>query len=98
MKHSRIFKAWRQILLGRRPALAIEITNKCPLSCPGCYAYQPNHVSGNGLKSFSDYSGGELVDRVLNLLDARRPQGLFLVGGEPLVRLRELTKLLPEVS
>lgn len=98
MKHSRIFRAWGQILLGRKPVLAIELTNKCPLSCPGCYAYQPNHVSGNGLESISEYRGDELVDRVLGLLDARRPHGLFLVGGEPLVRLRELNKLLPEVS
>lgn len=98
MKHSRIFKAWGQILLGRRPALSIEITNKCPLSCPGCYAYQPNHVSGNPLESLSEYRGDELVERVLALLDAKRPQGLFLVGGEPLVRIRELHKLLPEVS
>lgn len=98
MRHARIFKAWVQILLGRRPALAIEVTNKCPLSCPGCYAYQPRHVSGKGLESIPDYRGDELVKRVLALLDEKRPLGLFLVGGEPLVRIRELNKLLPEVS
>lgn len=77
--------------------MAIEITNKCPLSCPGCYAYRPNHVSGKDLHSLLEYRGDELVARVLCLLDERRPQGLFLVGGEPLVRIQELNRLLPEV-
>ncbi len=98
MRHSRIFRAWGQILLGRRPALALEVTNKCPLSCPGCYAYHPHHVSGTSLELIRDYRGDELVERVLGLVNAKRPQGLFLVGGEPLLRIKELRKILPEMS
>jgi len=49
------------------------------------------------LQSIDDYRGDELVRNILAVLDARRPQGLFLVGGEPLVRIKELGRLLPEV-
>ena len=98
LKHPWIFRARRQILLGRRRALALELTNKCPLSCPGCYAYQPGHVLGRPLEWIQDYQGDELlVAGVLALLEERRPLGLFLVGGEPLVRIRELRALLPEI-
>jgi hypothetical protein len=83
--------------LGRRPALTLELTNKCPLSCPGCYAYQPAHVLGRPLELIHEYKGDELVAGVLALLEERRPLGLFLVGGEPLVRIRELRALLPEI-
>jgi len=97
VRHTNIFKAWYRILQSRTSVLALEITNKCPLSCPGCYAYQPNHVSGLPLEALSDYRDQDLVDRVLKLLDDRQPLGVFLVGGEPLVRVKELSVLLPEI-
>jgi MoaA/NifB/PqqE/SkfB family radical SAM enzyme len=93
-----ILRSWGRILQGYRPALSLEITNKCPLSCPGCYAYQPNHVSGIPLESIPDLSGDRLVQKVLELLDRKRPLGIFLVGGEPMIRVKELKVLLPEVS
>ena len=43
------------ILAGRQPALSIEITKECPLACPGCYAFQPEHLDGVPLKSLSDF-------------------------------------------
>ena len=93
-----VFRSWGQILLGKSPVLAIEVTNKCPLSCPGCYAFHPGHVSGRSLESVSDYSGDELVEGILELLDRRQPLAVFLVGGEPLVRVKELSVLLPEID
>lgn len=98
LQKKNVISAWGRILLGKSPCLAIEITNKCPLSCPGCYAFSPDHVSGNSLESIQDFTGDELVDGVLDVLDRRRPLLLFLVGGEPLVRLRELKRLVPEIS
>ncbi len=98
MHLSMILRSWGRILQGYRPALSLEITNKCPLSCPGCYAYQPNHVSGIPLESIPDLSGDRLVRSVLELLDRKRPLGVFLVGGEPMVRVKELKALLPEIS
>lgn len=41
-----IFRAWGRILQGYRLSLSIEITSKCPLSCPGCYAYGDDHRGG----------------------------------------------------
>ncbi len=80
--------------------LSIEITRECPLSCPGCYAYGDSHL-GEGapnLRSVSDYRGDELVKRILGLVDEHAPLQVSLVGGEPLMRHRELSQVLPELS
>jgi MoaA/NifB/PqqE/SkfB family radical SAM enzyme len=95
MKTSEVIQAWKSILSGRRPSLAIEITRECPLRCPGCYAYEEGHVSGMNLRQLQDKRGDELVDGVLALVDQYRPLHLSLVGGDPLVRHREVTRLLP---
>jgi organic radical activating enzyme len=79
--------------------LSIEITRECPLSCPGCYAYGDTHL-GNGttLRQLSDFRGEALVQGVLDLVRKHRPQHLSLVGGEPLVRHRELSRILPALN
>src|SRR5262245_5807703 len=94
-----LLKAWSRILTGSYPSLSIEITRECPLRCPGCYAYEPSHLGQIGpLRSLSDRKGDELVAGVLNLVHRYRPILVSLVGGEPLVRLRELDVLLPRLS
>lgn len=100
MKKSDVIKAWGKILTGRPPSLSIEITRECPLRCPGCYAYEPEHLQeiGQNLRSVSDYKGDELVERVLEIVREHRPLHLSIVGGEPLVRFRELNSLLPKLS
>jgi MoaA/NifB/PqqE/SkfB family radical SAM enzyme len=95
MKTSEVIQAWKSILSGRRPSLAIEITRECPLRCPGCYAYEEGHVGGMNLRQLHDKRGDELVEGVLALVDEHRPLHLSLVGGDPLVRHREVTRLLP---
>lgn len=92
-------RAWGKILGGRAPMLSIEITRECPLSCPGCYAYEPNHLgSGTTLRDLSDLRGEELVRRTLAVIDRHRPMQVSIVGGEPLIRHRELSKILPAIS
>jgi MoaA/NifB/PqqE/SkfB family radical SAM enzyme len=98
MRIDHILRGWGRIMLGRKPVLSIEITKECPLSCPGCYAYQPEHVGGVPLTSLADRKGAALVDGILGLVDLHRPVGVFLVGGEPLVRFRELSELLPKLA
>ncbi|HKP70267.1 MAG TPA: radical SAM protein [Pyrinomonadaceae bacterium] len=83
---------------GEYPTLSIEITRECPLRCPGCYAYEPEHLQGTGLRQLSDYKGDDLIDRILALVDQYKPLHLSIVGGEPLVRFRELDILLPQLS
>jgi len=79
--------------------LSIEITRECPLSCPGCYAYGDNHLGGAvTLRGLSDYRGDALVDGVVRLVRLHRPLHVSLVGGEPLVRHRELSLILPILS
>jgi len=95
MKTSEVIQAWKSILSGRRPSLAIEITRECPLRCPGCYAYEEGHVSGMNLRQLQDKRGDDLIQSVLALVDEHRPLHLSIVGGDPLVRHREVTRLLP---
>lgn len=92
-------RAWGRILSGHYPSLSIEITRECPLRCPGCYAYEPEHLHQLGpLRKLSDYKGEQLVDGILALARRYRPLHLSIVGGEPLVRFRELNLLLPQLS
>jgi sulfatase maturation enzyme AslB (radical SAM superfamily) len=99
MKKTDVIKAWGRILTGYYPMLSIEITKECPLRCPGCYAYEAEHLHQLGpLRSLSDYKGDRLVEGVLALARRYRPIHISIVGGEPLVRFRELNHILPELS
>ena len=98
MKTNEVIQAWKSILSGRRPSLAIEITRECPLRCPGCYAYEEGHVGGMNLRQLQDKRGEELIEGVLALVDEYQPLHLSIVGGDPLVRYREVTALLPQLS
>jgi organic radical activating enzyme len=99
MKTSEVLRAWRGILSGRRPSLSIEITKECPLRCPGCYAFDEAHLGGTQqLRQLSDFRGDELVRRVVELVDEYQPQHVSLVGGDPLVRYRELERILPALE
>jgi MoaA/NifB/PqqE/SkfB family radical SAM enzyme len=111
MKTSEVLLAWTRILAGYRPTLSIEITRECPLRCPGCYAYDAAHLSNAThplnatdiaqerltLRQLADFKGDELVQKILALVDRYRPIYLSLVGGDPMVRYRELEVLLPEL-
>ena len=99
MRTSEVLQAWKKILQGQTPSLSIEITRECPLRCPGCYAYDADHLGGGvTLRELSDYKGQELVDNILEVVDRHKPLHLSLVGGDPLVRYRELEKLVPLVT
>src|SRR5678816_2605611 len=94
-----LVQAWGRILTGYRPNLSIEITKECPLRCPGCYAYGDEHLGGNvTLRGLADYKGDELVERFMALIDHHRPLHVSIVGGEPLVRYRELNQILPQLA
>src|SRR3954454_6090022 len=94
-----ILSAWGRILTGYAPALSIEITRECPLRCPGCYAYGDDHLGGDlTLREVRDFKGQELIDGVMALVDKHRPLHVSIVGGEPLVRYRELMTIIPALS
>jgi MoaA/NifB/PqqE/SkfB family radical SAM enzyme len=98
MQTTEVLQAWRRILAGRKPSLSIEITKECPLRCPGCYAYADGHIGESlNLRDLTDYKSDTLVRKVLGLVDEYRPLHLSIVGGDPLVRFRELSALLPEL-
>jgi len=95
---SEVVRAWGKILKGEAPSLSIEITRECPLRCPGCYAYDDAHLGGGvTLRSLSDRKGQALIDGVLELVDRLRPLHLSIVGGDPLVRYRELETMVPQL-
>lgn len=66
------------------------------MRCPGCYAYEDAHLGGVvTLRGLSDSKGQDLVDGVLEIVDREKPIHLSLVGGDPLVRFREVETLVP---
>ncbi len=96
MHTSQVFQAWGKILKGERPSLSLEITRECPLRCPGCYAYDDAHLGGGlTLRELADRRGQALVDGVLEVVDRLKPLHLSIVGGDPLVRFRELEVMIP---
>jgi MoaA/NifB/PqqE/SkfB family radical SAM enzyme len=99
MRTSEVLRAWKKILKGETPSLSIEITRECPLRCPGCYAYGSDHLGGEvTLRELNDYKGQELVDNIMQVVDRYDPLHLSLVGGDPLVRYRELEQLVPLIT
>lgn len=99
MNFKDLLRVWGRALSGRRPSLSIEITRECPLRCPGCYAYNNDHV-GNGinLRQLADKKNEALIQGVLDVVRQYRPLHLSIVGGDPLVRFRELEVLLPRLA
>jgi len=98
METSQIIRAWGKILRGEAPSLSIEITRECPLRCPGCYAYDDSHLGGGvTLRELNDRKGQALIDGVLEVVDRLKPLHLSIVGGDPLVRYRELEKIVPAI-
>jgi MoaA/NifB/PqqE/SkfB family radical SAM enzyme len=94
-----VWQSWGKVLRGHTPILSIEITRECPLHCPGCYAYGSAHLGGDvTLRELSDKRGDDLIRGVLELADRHQPLQMTLVGGEPMVRHRELSRILPELS
>ena len=94
-----VIRAWGKVLQGKHPSLSIEITRECPLRCPGCYAYEDGHPGeGLNLRQLADQRGDELIAAVLRIVDERKPLHLSIVGGDPLVRYRELDVLLPQLA
>jgi len=99
MKTTEVVQAWGKVLSGHKPSLSIEITKQCPLRCPGCYAYADGHVAPErNLRDLTDRKNDALISGVLALVDEHRPLHLSIVGGDPLVRFRELSILLPELE
>jgi len=94
-----VLASWGKVLRGKTPLLSIEVTRECPLRCPGCYAYGDNHLGGLvTLRELADSRGDDLVEGILKLVDRHDPLQVTLVGGEPLVRHRELSRVLPVLS
>ena len=93
-----VIQAWGKILRGERPSLSLEITRECPLRCPGCYAYDDAHLGGGKtLRDLNDRTGQALIEGVLEVVDRIKPLHLSIVGGDPLVRYRELELLIPQL-
>ena len=95
-----VIQAWGRILNGYRPILSIEITKECPLPCPGCYAYGDEHLGGDvTLREVSRFQGQTSSSTAcMALVDRTTPLHVSIVGGEPLVRYRELDEILPQLT
>ncbi|MGH9519629.1 MAG: radical SAM protein [Terriglobales bacterium] len=93
-----VVRAWGALLVGRKPALSIEITKECPLRCPGCYAFGDGHVApGTNLRQLHDLRGEALIAGVTGLVRQQKPLHVSIVGGDPLVRYREMEVIVPRL-
>ena len=98
MRKSEVLHAWGTILSGRAAAFHRNYQGM-PLHYPGCYAFGVGHLGGTTqLRQFSNFKGDELVAKVLAVIDERRPLHVSLVGGDPIVRYRELEVLIPQIE
>jgi hypothetical protein len=98
MTKSDILRVWGRVLRGYRPFLSLEITKECPLHCPGCYAYSPEHLGPlMTMWQPADYRGDELANATL-AVSPPAAGAHVIVGGEPLVRYRELSEPLPRLT
>jgi sulfatase maturation enzyme AslB (radical SAM superfamily) len=50
------------------------------------------------LREVRDFTGQELIDGVMDLVDRHKPLHVSIVGGEPLVRYRELQEILTRLT
>jgi MoaA/NifB/PqqE/SkfB family radical SAM enzyme len=92
----KLLTGFSRLLRGYSPLLSIEITRECPLRCPGCYAYGDEHLGGGvTLRGLRDFTGDALVKGVLDVIRQRKPMQVSFVGGEPLIRHKELSRILP---
>jgi hypothetical protein len=75
--------------LGGRFRSRLPANARC--SVPAVMPMRTRTLGGGAtLRSLNDRKGQELIDGVLDLVDRMRPLHLSLVGGDPLVRYREL--------
>ncbi len=74
---------------------------RCRFAFRASYASRDRiHFGGEVTSSreLSDKRGDELVNGILELVDRLKPLQVTLVGGEPMVRHRELGQIIPELS
>jgi organic radical activating enzyme len=91
-----ILRAWRKVPQQAVPALAVEITRKCPMGCSRCDANAQVHLGhATTLHGLEDMPADDLVFGVLAAVDRIKAQHVLLTGGEPLIRHRELKRLVP---
>ena len=60
-----------------------------------CIRRCPSWRRRTTLRELRDHKGQELIDGVLEVVDRLRPLHLSIVGGDPLVRYRELEQMVP---
>ena len=99
MKPLHLLQSWGKVLRGKTPLLSIEITRECPLRCPGCYAYAVNRKPGwceaaQLRQFFLDFRGNGSGEREFSAwLNGTIRSMSRWVGGEPLIRHRELSRV-----
>ncbi len=81
------------------PLLSIEITRECPLSCPLLCLWRvpPGRWDAAG-ETWPTTAETIWLARILDLVARHDPVHVSLVGGEPMIRHRELSRVLPVLS
>ena len=99
MEARAVVRAWGLILSGYRPNLSVEITRECPLRCPGLLRLRRHAPRRRRRAAATGGLQGPGAHRRHARSSSRvTPLHLSIVGGEPLVRYRELEVLLPQLT
>ncbi len=99
MKKGEVLQAWGTIYPGGLPLFRLRSRRNVPCGVRAAMRLTMPTWGGSAvLRELSDFKGDELVTRVLAILDELRPLHVSLVGGDPLVRYRELEKLIPQIE
>ena len=92
-----LVSAWGRILRRLHPGAFHRDHPGVPAAVPGLLRLRRRAPAAARRRcaQLGDYKGDELVERTLALVREHRPLHLSIIGGEPLVRFRELDEILP---
>ena len=83
---------------GRYPALVVNITNRCNLTCEHCFVFRDGNPNEAPVSVHDELDGAEILETVTALRDRHGIVSVLWMGGEPLLRkdlIREGIRLFP---
>ena len=83
---------------GRYPAVVVNITNRCNLSCQHCFIFRDGNPNESPVSVHDELDSAAILETVIGLRDRHGIVSVLWMGGEPLLRkelVREGIRLFP---
>ena len=84
---------------GRYPAVVVNVTNRCNLSCQHCFIFRDGNPNEAPVSVHDELSDGAILETLIGLRDRHGIVSVLWMGGEPLLRrelVREGIRLFPQ--